>query len=414
MKKITLLFVLLLLVANFSFSQNTCSTASPVTPGITSVGAINGTAPALICDADDPATFGEWYSYTASGNGYINITTDLPANAGGDTNLMVYSGSCGALVCEAYSDDIDVLGNNFLSEVLFEITSGTTYYIAFDDRWDDAGFDFQINEYIPTCDPSIITLPYSNDFNELFEVDICWNTLDNDGDGHGWFDVDYDLNNDGNPDGNPCIGSASWDSTDGALFPDNWIISNAIDLTGFSTSDLIEMTWKARGIDPDFPDENYTVYVATGDQTSDFLSSPVSFNEIIGQNGGAGQTFVDRSLDMSSLAGQMVYFAFRHHNVSDQFVLNIDDIAITATLSVDEFNNNTVKIVTNDKVISLFNLPNATEYSLYSVNGKRVAKGTITNQSSYNIDVKSISSGVYIIELVDSDTKDILRKKIVL
>ena len=41
-------------------------------------------------------------------------------------------------------------------------------------------------------------------------------------------------------------------------------------------------------------------------------------------------TWYQKSVDLSEYAGQEVYIAFRHFNVSDQFVINIDDVELSA------------------------------------------------------------------------------------
>ena len=67
----------------------------------------------------------------------------MPQNSGLDTRVHIYSGTCGSLVCEGGDDDS---GDGFLSVATFNATTGTTYYIAFDDRWNDSGFDWELIE----------------------------------------------------------------------------------------------------------------------------------------------------------------------------------------------------------------------------------------------------------------------------
>ncbi|MFT5216745.1 MAG: hypothetical protein ACI83H_001874, partial [Glaciecola sp.] len=170
MKKIT--FILFLLSYSFQMNaQDTCLTASVIIPGIHTVAAVNGTEiPDPICAPNgNGATVGEWYSYTPAVSGAATVTTNLLANTGGDTRLHIYTGVCGALVCYANSDDVS--GTNYLSEVTFNILNGTTYYIAFDDRWDASGFDFDLSEAPLSCLP---TSGYvANDITAT-TLDISW------------------------------------------------------------------------------------------------------------------------------------------------------------------------------------------------------------------------------------------------
>ncbi len=133
-------------------SSDTCidaSTATAITgPGTFSVDMVDGTEiPDPVCaDNDSGATNGEWYRYTPSVSEYITISSDLGSNSGKDTRVHVYSGSCGSLTCLAGDDDS---GTGFLSVAGFNAVSGETYYIAWDDRWEDIGFDWELTEGNP-------------------------------------------------------------------------------------------------------------------------------------------------------------------------------------------------------------------------------------------------------------------------
>lgn len=152
MKKTLLLIGILL--GSFSFAQNTCGTAVNVSAGLHVVGTLDGTASTLACDGNvntQTTPFSEWYSYTPSINYTVTITTDLAINSGGDTNFNVYSGTCGALICHDGDDDSGTIGNGYLSIATFSAMAGTTYYIAFDNKWSAAGFTFELieNTYTP-------------------------------------------------------------------------------------------------------------------------------------------------------------------------------------------------------------------------------------------------------------------------
>lgn len=146
MKKITLLLTFLFAI-HFVNSQNTCATATPLnTAGLYVVDAVNGTqVPSPICaDNGTGATAGEWYAYTPTANYSVTITTDIVANTPRkDTRFHVYTGGCTALNC--YSGDDDS-GSNYSSIATFNVTAGTTYYIAFDNKWNSTGFTFQLIE----------------------------------------------------------------------------------------------------------------------------------------------------------------------------------------------------------------------------------------------------------------------------
>ena len=147
MKKITLIIALFFIV-QLSNAQDTCATAVPITAGSYVVSAVNGTqVPSPICaDNGTGATAGEWYVYTPTQDRTTTITTDLAINSGGDTRFHVYIGTCGSLSCFSGDDDGGIIGNGFLSIATFNVTAGTTYYIAFDNKWSATGFTFQLTE----------------------------------------------------------------------------------------------------------------------------------------------------------------------------------------------------------------------------------------------------------------------------
>ena len=76
------------------------------------------------------------------------------------------------------------------------------------------------------------------------------------------------------------------------------------------------------GQDPDYAAEHYAVYVCTeATVASATATTPVWEGNCIGQ-------WRAQSVNLDAYAGQTIYLAFRHYNVSDQFQINIDNIAI--------------------------------------------------------------------------------------
>ena len=149
-----------------------------------------------------------------------------------------------------------------------------------------------------------------------------WTMIDADGDGnlwYGWNPVAYgnanNLDGNGNPTtlGDGCLTSASYLSV--ALNPDNWLITPQVELGG-----TLSMWY--RGQDPGYPAEHFMVYVSVGDPTD--TGSFVAVSE----ETEAGITYQELTADLSEYEGQMGYIAIRHFNCSDEFRLNIDNVAI--------------------------------------------------------------------------------------
>ncbi|MFT5820603.1 MAG: hypothetical protein ACI8ZM_001848 [Crocinitomix sp.] len=154
-----------------------------------------------------------------------------------------------------------------------------------------------------------------------------WTLTDSDGDGFDWLAADYAA---GDGQGNVAT-SASWDATDGPLNPNNWMVAGPFDMS--AATGIVMLQWLTKAQDPDWTAEEYTAYAGTSGDMADLMASPYSYNEIVG---GTGGEFVLRSLDVSALSGEAaVYVAFRHHNTSDQFRLNIDDVVVRTLLDWD-------------------------------------------------------------------------------
>ena len=177
MRTLTTLLIACLCLLN-ARAQNTCADALPITAGTYTVAAVDGfEIPYPVCiPLGASATNGEWYSYTSAVDTAVTVTTDLPVNAGGDTRVHIYTGTCGALTCVAGDDDS---GAGYLSRVTFDAQAGVTYTIAFDDRWSDAGFDFQVSENIPAPSPiTFVPVGYTTSGSTECVVDMNADHLD--------------------------------------------------------------------------------------------------------------------------------------------------------------------------------------------------------------------------------------------
>lgn len=150
MKK-TLLSIVSLLSFSAMMGQANCASAVTVTLNSTTTAPAftneTGTPPTILCGlANGVGAKGKWYKFTAAQNLNITVSTLLPQNNNSDTRLIVYSGDCSALVCVGSNDDFN---GTYSSELTFAATAGTTYTIAFDNRYNSAAFDFTVMEAAP-------------------------------------------------------------------------------------------------------------------------------------------------------------------------------------------------------------------------------------------------------------------------
>lgn len=250
---------------------------------------------------------------------------------------------------------------------------------------------------------------WSDDFEDLDISD--WTLLDEDGDGQNWYAIQ--TANQGTPINTPGLRSASWAAV--PLTPDNWAITPEIDLSGETGSVILK--WEVWGPDANYSNENYSVYVATSNSVSDFLASEISFNEIITDNGpGGSDNIYSKELDISTLAGEKVYVAFRHHDVSDQFAIIIDNVSVESNgMSTSDVNVKSASIYPNPvvdafsvNVSSKFN-ENNLSVTISDLSGKTVK--SFEKASSY--DVSSLPAGIYVVKISDgklTETTKLVKK----
>ena len=281
------------------------------------------------------------------------------------------------------------------------LESVTTYYftirsICGDNNyspWIDNGNDGP-DQWTTTLCPGSYSLPYLNDFNDPDTWTNCQTFYDNDGDGQFWYYANYAGIEEA---GNNVAVSASYNG--GALTPDNWVIMGPIDLTDH-TDALLE--WKVRGIDPSWCQENYSVYVGSSYDYNDLINGSVSYNETIASGGDAcGQTFADRSLDISAASGGLVYIGFRHHDVSDMFVLNVDDVSVTSsTMSNENFTLENIDYTFNQQtnILRVTSEELLSNIQIYNMLGQEVLSKELNNGSA-ELNLSYLSSAVYIVNV---------------
>lgn len=158
-------------------------------------------------------------------------------------------------------------------------------------------------------------------FHEGFDDGMLpagWMVVDVDGDGYTW-DATFQYQE--NPSdaymGDGMIASASYINEEGALFPDNWLISPAISIPGNAI-----LTFWVKGQDASYFAENYSVYIATSNTVAAFeQTSPVLTGTTI-------HGWEQKVVDLGAYAGQTIYIAFRHHNSTDMYWLDLDEVEV--------------------------------------------------------------------------------------
>lgn len=148
-----------------------------------------------------------------------------------------------------------------------------------------------------------------------------WTFIDADGDGYNWTwnDNSSASSNMITNSGNCIVYSESYRNNESGsggtvLYPNNWMISPEVVLDG--TLSLYACGQDANG----YHKEVFGVYVCVGSYNG--ISSFVQ----VGADVTTTHDMTEYTFDLSQYQGQLGHIAIVHHNVSDQFILNIDDI----------------------------------------------------------------------------------------
>ncbi len=153
-----------------------------------------------------------------------------------------------------------------------------------------------------------VTVEISNIiFSEDFENDVTangWSLYDQDNDENNWEISTYQ----------PHSGNSCYNSISDGLNPDNYLVSPPITLgTGAS-----ELKYFIKNFDPNFLD-TYSVSIST---------NGTNFTSIDTETPAANWN--EKTLDISSYAGQQIFIAFRHHDSYNQNKIFLDDVTVTS------------------------------------------------------------------------------------
>lgn len=85
----------------------------------------------------------------------------------------------------------------------------------------------------------------------------------------------------------------------------------------------------------------------------------------------------------------------------------------TGVLGINDNVFSNIKVIALNKSIGVYNLQENATFKVYNMTGQEVLKGT-TDHRDYVIETPTLSSGVYVLELTDTNSKGVIRKKVVL
>lgn len=233
-----------------------------------------------------------------------------------------------------------------------------------------------------------------------------FNLLDVDGMGTA-FGSTYDAQGD-------VLGSYSWDPvTQAPLTPDNWWVTPGIDLSNITNA---ELSWGRAAADPAWPAENYSVYAVAAVDITAAVTAFATATPVYTETIGTGDEWLVRTANLSALDGEgSVFIGIRHHDVSDQFLIIIDDITVTGTEATSgvleaSLNLNAFPNPVSD-VLNISLAEPMTSVSVIGMDGRTVSTSVVSGTTT-TIDVAGLVPGVYYYT-VETEKGNVLRNSFV-
>lgn len=273
--------------------------------------------------------------------------------------------------------------------------------------------DADVTIDVTLVEGSAMSLPFSEDFEVEDPAETPdtylpegWLAIDSDGDEFNWY---WGFRA---TDSNGSMRSESYDSaTTDPLTPDNWLITPAIDMNTEETSITLSFKVAPTASTSAYRQEHYSVLISTTD--TELESFETIYEETL-ETTATNWIYVEKKVDLTDYMGQIVYIAFRHHDVTDMDRITLDDVMVYAGgISAD------IQPIADIKVF-----PNPFRDYITIANASSVDRVVITNiigQTVMNlrfdgvegqINTSNLQRGIYLITFYSKNGDRVVRKMI--
>lgn len=273
--------------------------------------------------------------------------------------------------------------------------------------------DADVTVDVTLVEGSAMSLPFSEDFEVEDPAETPdtylpdgWLAVDSDGDEFNWY---WGFRA---TDSNGSMRSESYDSaTTDPLTPDNWLITPAIDMNTEETSITLSFKVAPTASTPSYRQEHYSVLISTTD--TELESFETIYEETL-ETTATNWIYVEKKVDLTDYMGQIVYIAFRHHDVTDMDRITLDDVMVYAGGISAE-----IQPIADIKVF-----PNPFRDYITIANASSVDRVVITNiigQTLMNlrfdgvegqINTSNLQRGIYLIAFYGKNGERVVRKMI--
>lgn len=240
------------------------------------------------------------------------------------------------------------------------------------------------------------TVVLSEDF-EGGALPTGWTTNDADNDGFDWMNCADVLGSGYGHNSDYCMLSQSYDNNYGVLYPDNWLITPAINLTAGA-----ELKVYVCGQDESWCNEHWGVFVSTtGTNPSDFTE--VYAEDIPSKDQSPWRQV---TVDLGQYTGN-VYVAFRHFDISDMYFLDLDDVTITCSgVGINENEAEAIRVYPNP-ANNVLNVEGEGALEICNILGQVVMTDNVNGVAQINI--SNLENGVYFVR-INGATQKFIKK----
>jgi len=182
-----------------------------------------------------------------------------------------------------------------------------------------------------------------------------------------------------------------------ALTPDNYLITSLLDLGEGDSLYYVIFSFSAA-----FEAENYSILVSTtGTDIADFTDE--GFTEVL-----TSDEWESRSIDFSAYNDQSIYIAFRPHNVTDEWGILMDGIALPGEVfcepsSVENLSKVEAQLYPNptrDQVSIKTAMNGFAQVNIFDATGRMVAQISVQlNGQIFAYDVAILENGFYTLQI---------------
>lgn len=242
-----------------------------------------------------------------------------------------------------------------------------------------------------------------------------WTVVDADGDAKNWGTYTGNATTDGwGLDGN-FAGSVSWTQADGALTPDNFLITPGVEIPAGGATLTFLKGYTYYNAEDGVADQ-LSVYVVLADQTlEEVIAEEPLFDEVFDTptDENTVVTATTATVDLSAYAGQTIALAFRHQGENQELIF-LDTVVITeGTAGVDENTLSNLSVFPNpsNDVVNVTVEALVNNIAIVDLNGRTVKSVKFEGVSEAQVNVSDLASGVYMMTI--SSDKGTSTKKIV-